>query len=1362
MSTLFDDLEENLRKTYNTSLKESFDDMGLDEEERDKIVNRVSGSALSDLNVDYSDFTNHVFFGSAYAAANFALARIIRDFPTDGELKEKNAWRDTNTGYENWFFDQFPKQQGYLQLASGSSGYAIIKDYQQKLDLASGSVLGPFTMEAVVQGQLDDDSIEPLISTVSPDAGPIYWIFSVRGATSGRPKLLNFSYNISGSGTEITASLEAYASQSVHVATTYDPSDNHIRLYINGDEAAKKNVQANTGSIRNGDIEIGHIAVSGLDLYLSGKIDDVRIWKTSRPQELIKRNYYRTIHANHSGALAAYYKFNQPSEYGNKVIDWSGNGLHAELTATANGSTTYAANFRSGTLGSWFKDDGDPILALHNTRTDAFVTEQRNSGSAYDDDNQNMIFNLVPSVFVDGDNTEYQQLFLLLSARHFDRLKLYIQHLSNVTKTKTSQFDGPPDNLLDLAAKHYGLDIGGIYAAADPLQNFFGENIYSSGALDSSINSIRTILKRNIVANMSHLLKSKATQEGIKSTLRSIGLNDNIVSISEYTDFSGGVQTTFSPKTVEQRVAHFLTSSKIYASSSTYFGARANDHHIHQLRFLMNTGSAYLSQTLMSYVNTSNSYFMQVRAERSNLTGTTGKLRFIDSTGASFTSSIQPMWNNNWINLTLNYDSNLESGSFYVSSMDRNGLIFSASDSQNFDIQTSVAPMQIVLGTSGTTCFDGHMHEYRSWFADSSWADRKPMYNRWGFDWSLTEIENPLIGYQNLITYLKLDDFTGSITGGGPIHDYANGLSGASYTGFSSSADFNFPGKYIDKFDIAHTYDLNVDNEKIRIRNTTEFTDNDQNYDIPFVSIDFSPVTSLNKEIMKWMGNLERLAQIVADPIYAYRDTNAELDALRSAFFRERVNSRIDYAAFANLIKWFDGNFGYLLAQFIPLDMGYSISNYVIEPHILEYNKVKKFVGAGAAGRTSNLEASVSVRPQLTASSAGSHLGLADPGRYGAFVSASAEISRDVYITYSSSSIGINFENSVGRKVMDTILRDDLEKNSPDGYGNGFYTRSITGSNYLKNSLNVYSMFVSGVSSYDQSSDAGFVSSSHGTPSVVYTGSFDGYQDARWLWIFTKDGTIDESEEQYRFDHGLGYGGMYGQLRGRNNKSIIGKPLFPNDANEQVGSLGDSCIGESSIRGKIPNVQYIRVFNDDKLKTHVLWPNNLNSYDGIQLFMRGVSEMYFLDGNEAGGFGDTIDIEGYNTLNIEILGRTNPIGGASNYVELNFELKFQFYSLETPGTYGFETVMSASRDASGYNTKAVERSYNLRTDQLPKDKILNFTLTMERSLPKQKFMRVFITPTCTDGLSVGSFTVLVKGVLSNNERTVDDLEVRNI
>lgn len=1379
--TIFEDLEEKILNTFNTSEKQSIKDIGIDDEEQQKIINIVSASLSSELNVDFSDFSNHIFFGSAYAAVNFALERIIKEYPFDGELKQKNEWKNINSPYENWFFENYPKQQGYLYL---SNSFPFVRDYQGLLSVNSGTTIGSFCVESVVRprASISTSEIRPIYSYVNPNNRGHFAYFNAD--SSG--KYLNFSLrDDSGTTFSISCSYDSYISSSHMVSFVWDSLNKSGSIHIDGERIISKEqtVLLSTASVSGAILNVGFYSGSNY----SGSLDDFRYWKnfeTPRSEEQIRRNYYRSIHSNISGGLSLYWKFNQVSDYGSNIIDQSGNELHGAFS----GNFSFDTNIPSGTLGDWFKDDGDPIISLGNSRVVQFVSDQRNSGSIYDDSNQNLIYNLVPNFFTDGnEDTEYQKLFLLLTARHFDRLKIYIDNLSNILKMQTEKYGGPPVDLLDIAAKHFGINLGDVYSGAEPLQYYFGENVYSSGSMQDSLFDVRETIKRNIFSNLIYLIKTKSTQESIKSILRAVGLNDNIVTINEYTDFSGGISTTFSPRIIEQRVLNFQTSSNVNIDPSKF---NLNSASLFQVRALFSTASLHLTQSIFSLNESQNVFYVNVIRE--NLTSSNAKfvLTALSSNlqPVSLSSSYFPFFDNEWINFSFCKASNVGFG-FFTSLVDRSGLVFSSSNFSLTSIVTGSTPSSIYLGSSGTNKFDGFMHEFRGWsyspigtIGDHINPVSNPrMYERYAYDWSLTETRN-FDEIDNLKVYLKMNDYTGSAAGSGELHNYVDGITGSTYSGLSSSYDFNFPGKYIVKWEVPTSYDLNVDNDKIRIKNQTTFTQNDRSYDVPFVSIDFSPITPLNKEIIRWVGDISKFSNITADPIYDYMDENPNIINLRRIIFEKRFNSKINFSAFANLIQWFDNNFTFLISQFIPLDMAYSLSNFIVEPHLLEYNKVKKVPNLGGAKQMTTLEATITTRAEFTASSSES-LALADPGRFGAFASSSADLESGYNFVYVSSSNGINHQRYYESSLVLENLRSNVENWAPPNYGNAFYIKEISGSNYEKNVLNLIPEFnLTGIMGPGSSGNTPYLSSSHGDPGTYFTSSFLGSQDARWLWMrtFTTGAFADQlfgwvgplpagipnrNRRYMQHNYGIGYGGMWGQLRRIHSKATNGVPLFVTNSYDPTTPItpgGTNFFtrwpGNYNQISRLNFSNYIEFFNDLNSPTKILWPTK-NSHNGVFVAFSGGAAKFIDTRMDAAGVGELIDIEGYRSLNFEIIGSV-PSEFAQSF-SASFQVKFQFFSKETPGTHAYETVLSSSK-ATGYEISNIPVVYNLSTPNFPKPNPAIFSVGFQRKLPKQKFMRVFISPVASQASIETVILMCVRGVLSKEEVEDESIPERKV
>lgn len=1346
---LFDsDLSEQLLLSFNSSNRESLDEIALDQDEQDKVLLNASKSVLPlDLRVDYSQFKNHIFFNSAYTSANTAYSRIIADLPTDGTYREFFEWQRINNGYENWFYDNFPKQQGFVVFQSASAGSVIIDDYEDYLSIGTSS----FTIEFIAK-HYENIAYNPIFFMSASGQSII-----VALSKSASEKFISFEVS-SGSlpTTKLSFSVDSYISSSNHYAFLYDQENLYLKTFLNGNLVASGTSQAyGNMSVFPSRLKLGH--ESTFNNFYSGSIDEFKFWSSNR-SSFLSKNFNKTIFANPSGGLKIYYKFNETISYGNRIIDYSGNGLHAQF------SGAYSLNSQrvSGTLGSWFKDSGSPILDSANSRVVNFLTEQQNSGSIFDQTNRNYIFNLVPSFFVDDENADQQKLFLLLVARHYDRLKLYIEHLSNIHNINLNSENDTPDRLMNLVASNYGIDLGDVYDSTDPLQYYFGDEVLNaSGSLDSSIESIKFRLKRNILNNLIYIVKTKSTRESIKSTLQSLGVDTDVVNINEYSLFSGGIETIRQPKVSECRVLNFNSASIANVHTSSYQISGSNTF---QLRVLFNTASVVLTSSIFTI--DSGSLVYALRSERENAISTSGtfKLAFRDAGSVirTISSSLMPVYNNEWVNVTMTRTSGSAGSTgvqgFFVSQLDYDQLINSQSVSTG-SAHFSPNTISMYLGTSGSNYFSGNMQEFRAW-KNYKITTNLDLVTKWNFDYESLEVNNLNTDIPNLLTHYKLNDFTSSTSNSGTLHDFAAGLT-SSYVGFSTSSDENFPGKFIPRYIQSYSYDLNVNNNKIRLRSEgKKLTKSQQTIDIPFVTVDVSPVVSLNKEIIKWFGNLEKFNDIVGAPINRYRDQILELDQYRYNFFEQRVNSKIDFKAYIGLIKWLDSNFTYLLGQLIPLDMISSLSNYVIEPNVLEYNKISYGFPYQISKQATVISASVSLLPRFTAS-AFQQINPADPGRYGSAVSSSAFLPSSFMSASQllNGSGGVNFQNEQQRKIQYLSMSTDSHRYRISGTtSTEFYYPSISSSNYLRDVLNINTDYYIYSASFNHVYAARNIQSA--PFSTFWTGSLNAAQDQRWMW-----GCDTTKPFDITWDFGIGYGGGWGQLW-----EVSGKSRRSNLLSRQIMTCSTSYPGYFD-----GFVQYDE--NIDR-KIQILWPN-IDSFEPVSIGLPSVIVGTTVTGTFSySNFGSKIDIEGFNSLDFQIAAtyatRVAPVGANA---KLNFEIFFQFFDEDfTDGSDnsvdgGFEGINSGSNEGSSFKTAFVPHSYKLTSDFYVLDgeglPLIVPTLNrFSRPLPNSKYMRIKIVPIWTsvyDGWQEETAQVIIKGIFSKKEyKSTDIYEQRSI
>ncbi len=153
---------------------------------------------------------------------------------------------------------------------------------------------------------------------------------------------------------------------------------------------------------------------------------------------------------------------------------------------------------------------------------------------------------------------------------------------------------------------------------------------------------------------------------------------------------------------------------------------------------------------------------------------------------------------------------------------------------------------------------------------------------------------------------------------------------------------------------ISPKFDSSVTSEKIRIRgfNSTESIENPWEqfgpaYDIELsetptdntkISIDFSVIDALDKDIMTIFGNLDEFDNALGAPENQFEESYPQIDAMRRNYFN-KLETKLNLRGFFEFYKWFDTNFGSYLLQLLPYNAKFNGTNYVIESHMLERGK---------------------------------------------------------------------------------------------------------------------------------------------------------------------------------------------------------------------------------------------------------------------------------------------------------------------------------------------------------------------------------------------------------------------------------------
>ena len=387
------------------------------------------------IEVDWSDWSQHVFFNSAEAKTNLAFEQIINGYPFDGTSAEKAKFLSDLGGYQKWVFDQFDTNKGYFSFNGDT--YLQVKDQTgiAAPDLAkrfgeakasenfhtNGSthefwmyiqtptdingVPTPDTNTRIIYQKVDPDDLSKSVSIwsqgIDVEEYTVSFHISSDQFKSIKHTITPLEYD-----------------RWYHVAFVYErATTERIFGYVDGSyHSHSSNKQAELDDILmgNADIYIGWgsdpfqtFAENGVSVQkFIGLIDELRVWNGTRTQTQIMNYMHRNVDAQLD--LQLYHRFSEPSarpanggyEYqaSELVLDYSGNALHTFIItptpslghdpkAVFNGIPTPLENE---------KDSDNPVLFPDWEPNATLNTNLLSTANQYDRNNPNLITKLVP------------------------------------------------------------------------------------------------------------------------------------------------------------------------------------------------------------------------------------------------------------------------------------------------------------------------------------------------------------------------------------------------------------------------------------------------------------------------------------------------------------------------------------------------------------------------------------------------------------------------------------------------------------------------------------------------------------------------------------------------------------------------------------------------------------------------------------------------------------------------------------------------------------------------------------------------------------------------------------------------------
>ena len=104
------------------------------------------------------------------------------------------------------------------------------------------------------------------------------------------------------------------------------------------------------------------------------------------------------------------------------------------------------------------------------------------------------------------------------------------------------------------------------------------------------------------------------------------------------------------------------------------------------------------------------------------------------------------------------------------------------------------------------------------------------------------------------------------------------------------------------------------------------------------LSIEFSMMDSLDKDIVSMFSSFDVIGDIIGSPEMMFSPDYPGLDRLRDVYFN-RLSGKPDFRKFLEFYRWFDASISSFIEQLLPSKTLFKGTNYVIESHMLERHK---------------------------------------------------------------------------------------------------------------------------------------------------------------------------------------------------------------------------------------------------------------------------------------------------------------------------------------------------------------------------------------------------------------------------------------
>ena len=586
---------------------------------------------------------------------------------------------------------------------------------------------------------------------------------------------------------------------------------------------------------------------------------------------------------------------------------------------------------------------GTSISASDSSEATSWYNGVISNAQNYDFYNKDYLVNNLPLHVQNSQDSEQFKMFFNMMGHHFDVLYSYTKAIAQKKNLEHKYDIGIKDSLLSEMLKSLSWDAK-IPSKAQSLWEYaFGETSDGTSVSSMSGKQMQNQIWRRLLNNLPYLLKHKGSSRALKAALACYGVPSSMLTIMEFggprSADGGTTKFSFEDRTAAINISgsqSILVPWKEYTDTSDYPNC---------VEIRVNSDKRQ-DQTFIS------SSLWSVGVVKGSGNQAKLKLSVKDNTSVnSVTSSAFPFYNDEYTQIIVTKDSN----TFNVYGKEAFQGRIRSEVSASIEVENHIWQTDTTLKIGGST-FTGSVDEFRYWTTPLSESrmdnhtlmpdaidgnhhssSTEDLIFRLDFEYPKdrnadTAIKNVSIneGYgEPFATASEFDSITDY-----PYH----------YTTYERTVTANVPSSGFNvsqKFRFEEQQGLNeeIDNGltlSYRERSTKKSFDTSP-VDSNRLGLFFSPIKEINMDILKSIGQFE-LDNYIGDPSDEYRYEYRDLRVLRNYYFERYSLNLYEYI---QLVRYIDQSLFEVLESLVPARAIVS-SGLLIEPHILERNKVKR------------------------------------------------------------------------------------------------------------------------------------------------------------------------------------------------------------------------------------------------------------------------------------------------------------------------------------------------------------------------------------------------------------------------------------